>query len=299
MKVISLLHRIARRARSVNGAGGDFTSFSMSEQTDLMEAANAAIQSCYGLLPTVYREMTEGFLLPAPRHTTIALMQNQKIVSDGTFTEAEIGRSVVIDGDENWNQVISTSSLLNPYLGPNGEHAATVYGDAVYSDRYPFDRIIGNPRYPNQGPTVLYNPSLMPINNANGASWFFQQSIGVPLYWWTQPMGNSQGNEPLLVLRVTPAPSQAYTIDVRISYWPKRLVQASYDDNDTIPLPDQFLETALVPLGLEALMSSPIWDGKGDPNVIVAAAERARQFLKLQPAQLAAPSNRVFTPFGF
>lgn len=299
MKIISLLHRIARRARSTEGPGGDFTRFSMSEQTDLMEAANSALQSAYALLPTAYKEMTQGFLMPGPRNITLSITANDTVVADGTFGAEEIGRSVNIDGDGNWNQIIATNRVLNPYLGTTGSHAATVYGDAVYSDRYPFDRIIGNPRYPNQGQTMLLNPNLIPINNANGNFWLFQQQIGVPLYWWQQYMGNSQGNEPLLVLRVSPAPSAACVLDVRISYCPRRLTLANYDANDTIPLPDQFLDTALVPLGLEALMSSPIWDGKGDPNVIVAAAERARTMLRNQIAQIGAVANKVFTPVGF
>lgn len=293
MTTVQLFHRIARRAR-----GGDFTRLSMTEQTDLAEAANTALQTLYGLLPTVYKEKTQGFLLPAPLTISVAVIAQSNVVPDGTFTSAQLGRSVVLDGDSNWNQVIATNRLLNPYMGTTGTVSGTVYGDAFYSTEYPFERIVGNPTIPSQGSVMPINRVLQPMTVVGGLTWLSLQTTGYPQFWGVQPLGYSQGEEPVLVMRVMPAPSAAMAIDVRTSYWPKRLTLADYDDATRVPVADQFLETALIPLALYALTTTPIFDGRGE-DALAARAQQAEDFLRAQPGQLGAPSNRCFTPAGF
>jgi hypothetical protein len=302
MTTVQLLHRIARHARSANGSpGGDFTTFSLTEQTDLLEAANSALQTVYGALPTVYKELTQSFLLAAPAAVTTTVTQYSTDVGSDTFTGDQIGCSVVLDGDPSWNLIVSTDELLNPYLGPTGTTSGTVYGDGVYSTRYPFDRIIGNPRYPNRGSATMFNPNLIRVNGVDGpgSGWFYQMTVGWPQFWWTQMWGNSQGNEPLMVLRVSPAPSAVTVIDVRMAYWPKRLTLTDYDNATAITVPDQFIEKSLIPLALRALMSTPIWRSNGDEDRIEARAIEGEVFLRMQPGQIAAPNNRIYTPVGF
>lgn len=297
MTTVQLFHRIGRRA-----IGGDFTRLSMTEQTDIAEAANAALQEVYDLLPTYFKEITEGFLLPAPQAITLAVVQYSSALSSGVFTDAQIGRSVQLDGDPAWNQIVSPDTLLNPYMGETGTVNGTIYGDAVYSTRYPFDRIIGSPTFAKPlGPLGSAAGQMVRVNSGgNGQSnWFLQQNVGIPIAWWTQMLGNSQGNEPLLVLRFAPAPSIAYAIDVRMSYWPKRLTLADYDAASTITVPDQFLEGALIPMALRAFMSSPAWQTRGDEARIQERAEAARLFCKNKYGQPAAPNNRVGTPCGY
>lgn len=290
---VQLFHRLGRMTKQ-----GDFTKLSMSEQSDLVQAADSGLQEVYGALPNVYKELTEGFLLPAPVTVTVPVVQNSSALASNVFTTDQIGRSVVLDGDANWNQIIGVNQLLNPYLGASGTVSGTVYGDAVYSTKYPFERIIGNPRFPNHGSTLTMNPNLRPTSDGAGW-WIYQQSVGTPLYWWTQAMGESQGNSPALVLRFSPAPSKAFALSVRMSYWAKRLTLADVSDATDIPLPDQFIESALIPLGLQALSLTPVWDSKYDPRRYDEAADRARRFIKERPGQISAPNNRVFTPLGW
>lgn len=293
ISTVQFFHRIARRAR-----GGDFTKLSMTEQTDLAEAANTALQTLYGLLPTAYKEKTQGFLLPAPLTISLAVTAQSADVPAASFTSAQLGRTVVLDGDPNWNQIIGTDRLLNPYMGTSGTVSGTVYGDAVYSTEYPFERIVGNPTIPAQGSVMPVNRVLTPMTVVGGLTWLSMQTTGYPQLWGTQNLGYSQGEEPILVMRVMPAPSAAMTIDVRTSYWPKRLTLTDYDTNTRVPVADQFIETALIPLSLYALTSTPIFDGRGEA-LLQARAEDAEDFLRAQPGQLGAPSNRVGTPPGF
>lgn len=293
MTTVQLFHRLGRRART-----GDFTKLSASEQSDIMEAANSGLQEVYNLLPAYFKELTEGFLLPAPQTVSISIAQYAQTFSPAAFTAAQIGQSVVLPGDPGWNQVLGPGQLRSPYMGPSGTVQATLYGDAVYSTRIPFERIIGNPRF-SDGSQGLMNVELAHANNVGNPVWPWQQTVGRPVYWWTQMIGNSQGNTPLLVLKFSPAPDQAYAISVRSSYWPVLLQQSDYDNATVIPVPDQFVNRCLIPIALEALMGTPVWEKTpDDPNVINRAAE-ARLFAKNQLGLPASPSNRISTPIGY
>jgi hypothetical protein len=295
MRFVQLCNRIGRRART-----GDFTRLSLNEQMDLIEAANTGLQRLYNALPVYFKELTQGFLLPGPRTISTVVTQHSKTVSANTFSREEIGRSVQLDGDQNWNQILGPGQLLNPYMGSSGTVAGTVYGNAVYSDVYPLDRIIGNPTFPAQPGFPINRWQLGQMGTNGGVSGLIaQQSIGTPCAWWVQTFGNSQGHSPSVVLRFAPAPSQAYAVDVRMGYWPKRLTLADYQNNTELVVPPQFIESALIPMCIDAFMSSPAYVTKGDEEMLMQRAERGEQFLRQQPGQVGAPNNRIYCPIGF
>lgn len=292
---VEFCNRIGRRAR-----GGDFTKLSMNEQGDIMEAGTAALQRLYNALPTYFKEQTQGFVLPAPLAITgVGVTQFGKTVTGYTFTEAQFGMTVVLDGDPGWNQIIGTDELLNPYMGSTGSVAGTIYGNAIHSDTFPLDRIIGNPQFANQN---LFPVSSFTIATANGygqSPWLWYQQVGLPNVWWTQVFGNSQGKKPIMVLKFAPAPDQAYAVNVRMGFWPRRLTLTDYDDNTDLPVPDQFIEKALIPMALQEFMSSPAWLGKNDEAAVAARGDAGERFAKLQLGQIGSPANRVGTPPGF
>lgn len=294
MKVVWLYSRIARRSRT-----GDFTKLSYMDQQDIAEAANSALMQTYNALPSYFKQIVEGFVLPAPQPITLAVVHNSNELSSSVFTDAQIGRSVVLEGDPNWNQVISTDRLLNPYLGATGTVNGTLYGDAVWSTRYPFDRIVGNPTFANRNFGFWSNRRMVRANNGAQSLGTWGQQCGIPQWWWTQTLGNSQGNEPLLVLKFAPAPNQEYAIDVNMAYWSKRLTPQDYTDNATIPVPDQFLETVLIPLALKAFMTSPAWLKSADDAQIIMRADEALTLARNQYGQPGTPNNRVYTPPGY
>lgn len=295
IRVVDLFNRVGRRAR-----GGDFTKLSMNGQTDIQEAVNNALQRLYNALPVYYKEMTQGFVLPAPATVTgMGVTQYGKTVTGATFSAAQFGQSIVIDGDPAWNQIIGTDELLNPYMGSTGSVGATIYGNALYSETYPFDRIIGNPMFANQNNNPI-SPYTM-SQGGYGGFWLWQQTLGLPQMWWPQVFGNSQGKSPIMVLRFSPAPQQAYSINVRMSFWPKRVTLADYNANTMLPVPDQFIENCLIPMAIQAFMSSPDFVSRGgrDDDRTEQRGIDGENFAKAQPGQIVAPNNRVGTPIGF
>lgn len=292
--VIELCNRIGRRAR-----GGDFTKLSMNEQMDIMEAANAGLQRLYGALPTYFKELTQGFVLPAPLAVTgIGVTQFSTTVTGANFTSEQFGQTVVLEGDAGWNQILGANTLLNPYMGPTGTVGGTVYGNALFSTTYPFERVIGNPTFANQSIGIVLNAS-MARNNSGANQWLLQQNVGMPRTWWPQVFGNSQGYTPMWILRFAPAPDQAYAVNVRLSFWPKRLTLDDYDANTSLPVPDQFIEPSLIPMCLQEFMSSPAWQSRKDEAAVDARGEKGEAYARNQPGQFAAPSNTIGTPLGY
>ncbi len=295
MTTVQLFHRIARRAR-----GGDFTKLSMTEQTDLAEAANAALQRLYNALPTYFKEQTQGFVLRGPISITgIGVTKYARTVTAHAFSSDQFGQTVVLDGDAGWNQIIGEDELLNPYMGETGTVNATIYGNALHSTTYPLDRIIGNPKFANQGQAPFFNSEIVTVGAQAQGQWLWQQSVGVPQVCWPQVFGNSQGKSPIMVLRFAPAPGQDYAVNVRIGFWPKRLTLADYDAATTLVVPPQFVDSALIPMCLQEFMSSPAWQVRGDELAIDARGERGELFAKNQPGTITNATNRLYTPPGF
>ncbi len=293
--VPQLFHRIGRRAR-----GGDFTRLSMTEQTDLATAANAALMRLYNALPTYFKEMTQGFVLPGPLAIAgVGVTQYSKIVTGITFTAEQFGQSVVLEGDGGWNQIIGSNELLNPYIGATGTVGGTIYGNAIYSTTYPLDRIIGNPIFANQSQAPLFGPNL--INSTQGGTWgwLFAQAVGIPQTWWPQVFGNSQSKTPIMVMRFAPAPNSAMAINVKIGFWPKRITLDDYDNATMLCVPDQFIESALIPMCLQQFMQSPAWQVRGDETAVTQAGIEGEAFAKNQLGSIGVPNNRCYTPTGY
>lgn len=296
MTTIELFERVGRRAR-----GGDFTKLSASEKRDVLQSINRGLQQIYDKLPIYFKELTEGFVLPAAVTVSIPVTQYSATIGSSAFTDDQLGRTIVIDGDPAWNQVVGSNALLSPYMGITGTVNATIYGDAFYSKRFPFDRILGNPKFNDTtfAPLLRTEMNRASVDGVSNMT-LFAHSVGLPRIWWTQPLGNSQGNEPLVVLKFLPVPDQAYSMSIRAAYWPKRLTLADYDSAAIQPVPDQFIESALIPLSVQALRDTPVFEVTGaDPKRLDESAAQAAQFLDNQPKQPFAPFNRIGTPWGY
>lgn len=293
---VQLCNRIGRRAR-----GGDFTKLSMNGKQDILEAANAAQQRLYNALPTYFKEQTHGFVLPAPLAISgVTVTQYGKTVGGITFTAAQFGMTVVLDGDPGWNQIIGEQELLNPYMGSTGTVGGTIYGDAIHSTTFPLDRIIGNPQFANQNLFPLMAFMIAPASSGYMTApqnWI--GNVGLPAVWWPQVFGNSQGNRPIMVLKFTPAPNQAYAVNVRIGFWPKRLTLDDYAANTQLPVPDQFIEPAFIPMCVQEFATSPEFQFNGDGNLIQQRGAEGERYARLQLGQIGSPRNLVGTPAGW
>ena len=288
MTTYELAARLARQLKK-----GNLTALSGGATQDVVDAMNAGLQECYERLPAWQRQTMVDVTLAAPVTVNLSVVNGSVDLGDGgsVFLESQIGRSVVVSGDTNWNEVQSTTKLLHPYQGETGVVVATIYGDSAYNDLTNFDGFASNPRMSDGSREILkaYNARL------EGKA----PQVGRPCYYWAEPAGASLGATPAVYLRFFPAPNIAYVLRMEMEFRPSILTYAMVNQAGTIPLADQLLHTALLPLCDEALLRSPEWADPSKVSIVQRAAERARDFLSRQRPSATLPANRAFTPPGY
>lgn len=287
MTTYELAERLARRLKK-----GNLTALSVAAAMDVVEAINAGLQECYELLPSWQRKTTISLPLAAPATLNVSVVNGATALADGgdVFLEAQIGRSVVVSGDPSWNEVHSTTALLDPYLGETGVRAATVYGDSTYNELASFDGFASPPRLADSRETL----ELFDARRAGKAA-----EVGRPRYYWTEPAAASLGTTPPVYIRVFPAPDRAYVLRLDTEFRPSVLTYTNVHQASTIPLADQLLHRGLIPLCEVRLLRSPEWADPAKQNLVLEDARIARAFLANQRASVVVPANRVFTPVGY
>lgn len=285
MTTIELAERLARRLRT-----GSLVGLSMAEAMDIVEAINAGVQEAYQLLPQWKRRTTVAIDLAAPVTRSITATNGSSTVGGDGFLEAQIGRSVVVAGDANWNEVQSTTKLLDSYLGTTGTKSAIIYGDSFYSDFLTFEGLLSAPRFADSRAVLTpRNPRLEGL----------AAEIGTPRYYWFEPSSAALGTSPTVYFRVHPAPDVAYALRCDMEFRPVRITYSTLNSASTIPLDQQLLDRALIPLCETRLLRSPAWSEPKLKDLVLFDAEAARTFLRDQRSTPVVPSNRVGTPAGF
>jgi len=285
MTTYELAERLARRLKK-----GSLPLLSPAATQDIVEAINAGLQECYELLPAWQRKTTLSVELPAPVAVSVGVTTGAVALSSGTFTTAQIGRSVVLAGDTEWNQVAGLTTLLDKYQGTTGTVAGTVYGDALSNALTNWDGFTSHPTLANTRET------LVPWNARAARQ---PGMVGRPLYYWIEPAAASLGSSPVALLRIYPAPDVAYVLRIDAEFRPAVITFSDVHVASTIPLGDQLLHRCLLPLCEEALLRSSEWANDSKAHLVAAAADTARDFISRQRSSVGTPANRVFTPPGY
>lgn len=285
MTTYELGERLARRLNK-----GSLPLLTPAATQDVVEAINAGLQECYDLLPHWQRRTTISVELPAPATVSVGVTLGSVSLSSGTFTAAQLGGSVVLPGDTNWNQVAGTATLCDKYQGTTGTVSATVYADSISNALTNWDGFTSHPTFADTRET------LTPWNARSVRQ---AGATGKPLYYWIEGAAASLGSAPVARLRVYPAPDVAYVLRVDAEFRPAVITFSDVHSATTIPLGDQLLHRCLLPLCEEALLRSPEWANEAKAHLVTAAAEGARDFLSRQRPTVGVPANRIFTPPGY
>lgn len=289
MTIVEAVSRLAR-----HHARRDYSALTVAELADAVQGLNFAMQQLYQQLPVGYRHKTVSMLVPGPRETNIVAFHGATTLQAVAFDEDEFGRTVVTSGDSIRHRVGGTAELADAWLGATGTHPVTIYGDAVAGSEYPLERLVSAPvilSANGEERTLAHYPP-----NEHGCGDIALGSVGEPRVYWLQMVGNSQGLEPVMLIRVLPLPDRPYRMRYVASFGPRRIRVADVETGAPLPVPENFAD-ALLALALVHLASLPGW------TVDVARAREgaaaALQFIQLSRIPLHAAPNRVGTPRGY
>lgn len=295
MKIVEAIFSVARRY-----AGKEYGALTPAQKLDALNGLNSAMMEVFRLLPQSYRVKTLHLYVNAPDAVSLQVTDASNELGNSPFTTDDIGRTVIAQGDAAWHQVGGENLLKDAWIGSTGTVAGTMYDDYIYGEDYPFECLISTPVLIDAAesiPLCLVNdPSLiMSAPNYYGVN--EMRSIGRPRYYWTEPGGVSQGGQPVIAIRLRPIPDRAFRIQVKASYWPRRVLWADIEGNPELPIPDVCAES-FIQLAGPHLVGIPGWNAMPATEVNTMAVI-ARDFCAAQPPVLVSPRSRVFTPRGF
>lgn len=287
MTIVEALSQLA------NGyCGARYAGMTAAQQLEGIGALNAGLMELFGLLPESFKKKDLALAVLAPASLTIQATNGSATLVASAFSEAQVGRTVIADGDDAQHRVAGEDSLRDVWLGETGTHNATVYHDYVYGDAYPFNRLLSVPKLVcgrEEIPLTLVNPETLDLHLLRG--------VGRPKYYWIEAGGISQGETIACAIRLLPLPSIAYRLRVTASYWPRRIKFADVAANAPLPVPDQLAE-ALIQLAGFHTLGLRGWDAM-QASEVVTKAQAGRVSASGQPSSFGVPNNRVGTPIGW
>lgn len=289
---MTIIEAVSRMAR--HHTRRDYSALTAPELADAVLALNTGMQELYQKLSPEYRQKPVSVLVPAPRVVTISATYGSKALGSAVFTEEEVGRSVMTSADTVRHRAGGVAALADAWLGTTGDHDVTVYGDAVAGDDFPFERMVG-------APAILVGEGrervLVPHQPEPTDMWAGSLGgVGEPRAYWLESQGNSQGVEPIVVMRLLPLPDRAYRLRYVASLAPRRIRFPDVETGAPLPVPDNFAD-ALIPLALLNLVGVPGW--AVDAAAAREAYARAMRFVEMSRVRLDPAPRRVGTPVGY
>ena len=281
---LRLLHFIGvTQLAAQSSPESDLENLQPSDLGEVCTAINGGMQELWDLAPSEMRERRMGGVLHGPTQVTLAVTQYSTAISALTTWAAWMaGCTIRISGEDQDNEISNSTTLASPYMGTSGTVQATVYGDCIQ-----LDGTIG------KVVTPVEIPNLIPLTPATSRADFykyigapgvtttagsampyfgFRRIVQRPIAWFVE--GYHDPALPYLPrrLRVGPLPDSTYAISYRVSINPPLYSAADIDNGDhttdpgtTFPIPNQWVESILLPFALIRYTASPSF--KNDAKV--------------------------------
>ncbi len=263
------------------------------ESGDLAFAAgviNASLQEIFAFAPAYIREREVSEVLRDPVAVTLDCTNGSKTIANlTTYAAWQLGCTIRISGDEEDNQIISSTELLRPYLGST----ATGIGATVYSDAIKLDSTYGRVLEPVRIPRV---PQLRAASSKEDfyfwkepnrfgggipshplGGWHYdntQKSIGLPVVYFTEARYDGSSATLPLFLRFNPMPDHQLSVTFRVKVKPTAVTVANIGDHTSDPginIPIEWHESILLPICRKRFMAHPHFTG--NPEVIAQIRE--------------------------
>lgn len=285
------------------------------QKLEILDAINGSLNRYFRYADDQYKRTTatERLLAPASR-TGLTISENGVTLTGNPFTLSERGKSVVIPGDAQYNEIVATNQVLRPFTGDGGASnvTGTIYSDAVPIRNFYVERLASHPRI------IETNTTLVPImqgagTNLNGDPWYRDTGS-----WYNNTVSRRQGNptvykvdyvggsiatateDAVMVIRIDPVPAQEFTIEFDL------IIRAICLDIDSvltpvqIPIHESVFADTFMPLIEGHLTTSSLWAAEDRITERILAREaQAIRDIRLLPGEFTIPNNRLGTVRGY
>lgn len=204
-------------------------------------ALTQALQEIHQMQPLANMEKSTGAYLYAPTSVTLTATLGSKTISAlTTYAAWMLGCTIRISGDDQDNEIASSTELARPYMGATGSSkTAVVYCDALTLDAN-HQRAIGPIFFPNQPPIEIVDTldDFIRLAGYPGITGLNGRAYSWPYFYYTR---KSTGRPCVAVgvgaydsslahvprrLKFAPMPEQAYPVGYRVAVNAPRFTRA-------------------------------------------------------------------------
>lgn len=296
----------------------DLYAVPLEQQQEVVQMVGAALVEAFTLAPSRYRRATVAQRLSGSTTavTGLSIATGATSTTSGSFGASYRGQSVVLENDQAYNVVTSTTAVLYPYAGTSTCTSATIYEDAFTLFDFSVDRILGEVwcQRASDGRrwtlarddsswwcSVAYAGTDPAMANPL-ATEYRRRTYSYPLTYSLSALGQSRDTATSagFVLRVDPIPTQAHTIEFEVDQWPEIWTLESIYDGAVLPLPDARAVMHYTDLLCERFTESSLADlPRERADRIARRADRARIYLEDLPQYFAPPVVSIGLGAGF
>jgi hypothetical protein len=240
------------------------TGASASQLRRIASDLTAACQVVWSIAPQLYKDTRSANLL-APQTGTLVATGGSVTFSGATVTMIP-GSTILIDGDSNYNEVATTTTLARAYAGTSATVSFQMWNDALVLASE-IHAVIRPVRFNATKLTSRANRDdfqRRPTRNADYGRQIRRPIVNTPIvgtptdYWVEARMRTTS----TLILRITPMPraAGALTYDVRVNAPTIAVADLGTDSVDStvvIYIESQYHESILRPIFLKKWSASP------------------------------------------
>lgn len=231
--------------------------------------------------PAALSEKRYSNVLRAPTNVTLDVTNGSATIANlTTYAAWQIGCTIRIAGDNDDNEIVSSTELLRPYLGATGTGRAAV----VYSDAIKLPGTIKNVLDPVKLPNIIpllgtsdrerfmrfgQDTPMDAMRQPEYASYILQnKTIGQPAIWMAENAIDTTVAGGNTFLRFNPMPGQAYSVTAKVKvrapiYTPADIFTSSnYDTDPGAVIPVDSHASIVLPFALMRFTAHPSFDSK-------------------------------------
>ena len=198
--------------------------------------------------------------------------------SEDVFDEGWRGRSLLLNGDDNWNEVNGAGSVLHAYRGATASTTATVYPDCWPIHDFSVERFTSDIILHHEGreyplaPAHLVPRAVRPTAfllatgayaSPRSAEWAYRRETAArPTHYSMEPVGDSRSDsdfDATFLVRFLPVPTQAFTVSTTMSLLALHYTIDSFETpSPEIPIPATRIWGTLIPLLREEILGTTL-----------------------------------------